>query len=176
MSQLSVKKPLQMSFANGFTLFASITIHPQRDTGRKVIFQIALVDTPLRLTLGLDENNNLAVWLIDVKGKSFKSDTIDKKKFFQKSIYVHFSVIPGKLKEELPKLEIGVNDCIKQKEVAADFGSDGEVIYSIGGNLAGKENAAFNMAALSLYNVVLSQAQIQAIANALENEVQRKNG
>ena len=41
MSKLRIReKPARMNFSNGFTLFASITVHPQKHKDRKVIFQI----------------------------------------------------------------------------------------------------------------------------------------
>lgn len=76
----------------------------------------------------------------------------------------------------MPKLEIGVNDYFDQTEVDADLGSDNDYLYSIGGNLNGNENAAFNMAALSIYNIALSDVQIKAVANALAEEFRKKNG
>jgi hypothetical protein len=173
MSTLESSKPVSLNFSNGFTLFASITIRPQKQKGRKVIFQIAHITPPLLITLGLDNNNYLRVWLVDTQGHSFKSKPVDKKRFFQKSVFLHCSVIPGKNNRELPKLELGVDDYVDQTEIDANLGSEENVVYSIGGNLNGKENAAFDMAALSLYNIVLSPDQIRAISNSLIQELGR---
>jgi hypothetical protein len=170
MSQLVSAKSFRLNFSTGFTLFASIKIRPQKHKGRKVIFQIVQVSTKLIITLGLDDNDDLIVWLEDIKGLSFKSKPVDNKLFFQKSVFMHFAVIPGKNNGELPKVEIGINDYIEQTEIDANLGSEEDVKYSIGSNLDGKENAAFDMAALSLYNIVLSPEQIREISNHLIQE------
>ena len=170
MSQLESSKPVRLNFSNGFTLFASIKIQPQKHKGRKVIFQIAQTTTPLKITLGLDDKNDLLVWLEDIHGHSFTSKPVDKKHFFRKSVFMHFAVIPGKQNGELPKLELGINDYVEQTEIDANFGSEEVVRYSIGGNLDGKENAAFDMAVLSLYNIVLSPFQIREISNHLTSD------
>lgn len=174
MSQLKSSGNVKIDFSNGFTLFTSLTILPQKHNGRKVIYQIGHIFSPLRFSLGLDEKDNLLVWGSDVDGIKFESKAIEKNVFFQKSIFLHFSVIPPKNKGELAKLELGVNDLVYQTEIRANLGTEEDVVYTIGSNFEGKENAAFEMAALSVYNIVLSQHQIKEISIALTKEFEGK--
>lgn len=172
MSLLESSKPVKIDFSKGFTFFSSVKIRPQRHSGRKVIFQLASSEPLFKLTLGLDSKNDLTLWLEDEKGELLHSISIKKEKFFQKSVSVYFSTIPGNNNGELPKLKLGVDKYYKQEDIDSNvLVSEENVRYSIGGNLDGKELAAFDMAAMSIYNIVLSQFQIEQISKSLNKEI-----
>jgi hypothetical protein len=172
MSLLESSKPINIDFSKGFTFFTSVKIRPQRHSGRKVIFQLAPIEPLFKLTLGLDRKDDLALWLEDEKGDYLHSISIKKEKFFLKSVSIYFSTIPGNNTGELPKLKLGVDKHYKQEDIDTNIlVSEENVRYSIGGNLDGKELAAFDMAALSIYNISLSQNQIQQISNSLAKKI-----
>ena len=152
----AMPEPNELSFdlSEGFSWYAVIKVNQQKLIGRKVIFEIGHLTTPLRLTIGLDESDRLRAWLIDADGKQFSTEPIPKENFFEKFVFARCEVSPppgtGVLRPAILVLAVGDEYSRETTLTDANLGSNEPARYTIGSNLNGEENAAFDLAELIL--------------------------
>lgn len=156
MSQFPVRTFLDLSI--GLVLYAVIRIKQQKEDGRKTIYEIGHIDSPVMLTLGLDDTNDLRVWLIDANEEEHVTDSISNKYFLNKLVLLTLEVIP--LERHFFELVIGINnEHFSKTKLHVDLGSQEMAAYMIGANLIGNENAAFALQELSQYEGTLNEGE-----------------
>lgn len=161
MSQLKSEKNMELDLSIGLSWYAAIKIVKQNSPGRKVIYEIAQKNTPIKLTIGLDQESGLTVWLVDADNKQFTATPINKSLFLNKFIFFEFKLWPtSDNNTSLTKLILGINNVqLTETKVPASLGKNGIATYSLGSNLDGKESAVFDLAELMMYSRVLNASE-----------------
>jgi hypothetical protein len=135
-----------LDLSAGVSLFAVLRVEQQKRQGRKVIFEAGHISGPGKLTVGLDHNDNLNVWLIDTEGKEVCGDPIEKHIFFEKFVYL-CCLLSQSDGEGKSILTISIDDDHRtQKTISGSWGDEQPARFTIGADLGGKENAAFSLA------------------------------
>ena len=164
-----------LDFSKGFSLVSLIEVTEQKRSGRKVIFEIGHMTSPFKLTLGLDDQDNLNLWLKDVKNKDYVMGSILKNDFFNKRVLV-VTEIKKNIKTEFVEISLTLivskNKILKlEDKINADLGSKTPVNFVIGATLDHNENAAFIMGNLSIYNTIFSKEEKEkTLVNLLDAE------
>lgn len=168
MSQLKNVSELELDFSKGFSWHAVIRVLSKKDADKKIIYQAAHESTPVSLTIGLDNENDLYLWLIDAKGKEFVSEAIPKEKFLDKFIYLTCEVSS---EEGKVRLRLGINnEYIREKLVEADLGGNQKSNNSIGSDLDGNNGATFELGELILIQNVLDTQTKEALYQYVKNK------
>jgi hypothetical protein len=160
MSQLKTEPgKMEINLNKGFSLYAVIKVEPQKHKGRKVIFQIKQEIGSFVLTIGLDEKDDLKMWITDFLGIEFNSESIPKNLFFNKFVFLTASIASNNQEEGTSIIGIGVDDYFQQRKISANLGTSSPAQLSIGATIEGNENAAFQLAELMLYESIQSQEE-----------------
>jgi hypothetical protein len=165
---------MKLNFSKNFSLVSLIKVTEQKRSGRKVIFEIGDVSSPLKITFGLDEQDNLNLWAKDTKNNNYSIGPIDKNIFSDRW---GLFVIEAKKDENtgLTKFSITVlvtkDNRITLTEVSeADVGEEIAVDFVIGATLKHTDNAAFTMANLAIYNKIFTKNEMEAVFERMIGE------
>lgn len=153
---------MKLDFSKGFAWISLMKIIEQKHDGRKIIFEIEQNDSPFRLTIGLDEDNNLNVWLRDIQNNEFSLEPISNECFFNKWASVICELFfnkDTKLSELALNIVVEKQNYSTKKEIQANIGSNTHLNLVIGSNLEHEENAAFTMSNLKIYNTILTESE-----------------
>lgn len=164
MSQLKTSKPAKLNLSTGWSFFAVIKVTQQKHAGRKVIFQMRRTDSPLELTVGLDEKDQLRMWLTDAQAKKHKSKPLLKDTFFEKSVLLNAEIRPLQKGDVALSLQTLPGRKI-ETTVTATLGGHGPATYSLGATVEGDDNAAFTLAQMMIYSKPLEQTDFEKLRN-----------
>ena len=158
---------MKLDFSKGFSTTSLINVTEQKRRGRKVIFEIGHMTSPFKLTLGLDNQDNLNLWLKDVNDEDYVVGPIPKDEFFNKMVLVVTETQKNK-KTNFAELSLTLiaskQNIITSKEINnADLGSKTPVQFVIGATLNHDENAAFIMGNLSIYSTTFTKDEIETV-------------
>lgn len=164
-----------LDFSKGFSLVSLIKVTEQKKEGRKVIFEIGHINSPFKITLGLDNQDNLNLWIKDVKNKNYVIGKIQKKDFFNKWVLLVVGIEKNK---DTNFADISLTSIISKdniitlpKSIEADLGSKTPVQFVIGSNLNHNDNAAFVMDNFSIYETTFTEEEIQTtLVDLLDGE------
>jgi hypothetical protein len=152
----------------GFVLYTVLRVGEQVQEGRKVIFDLATVDSPVKVTLGLDEWDNLGMWVTNLKGQEFSSGTVRKEAIFDKRIAVCCQIEPGFVVRGTCSLKLTVNmKEVSEGKVEGSFGMAAAATFSLGSSRAGSHNAAFEISHIAKYDAVHDKYTRARIMHAL---------
>jgi Shedu protein SduA, C-terminal len=169
----------------GASFYAIVTLRRQEQRRRKYILDYGATIGQNRWSVVVDENNRLTFEVIDSHGDSHSVST----RRFQFDKMIHLACEFGS-SDAFALLQIRINGGIVAKlelpspvSVPSDSGpydSGSSEVRSdslrsgfrgtIGANMNGTNNGAFDMAGLAVYNIVLPFRQRIAVANAIVDE------
>jgi hypothetical protein len=162
-----------IDFSKGFSLVALMKITEQKRTGRKVIFEIGHTTSQFRLTLGLDNEDNLNLWLKDVDNEDFELSRIPKKDFFNKWVVVVVEIEKNNISN---KTELSLTTIVDKERIFtvkdnifANVGSKTSTQFVIGSTLEHEQYAAFTMSNLSIYETTFTEDEIKNVLVNLLN-------
>jgi len=154
---------MTLNFSKGFSLVSLLKVTEQKIKRRKVIFEMGDTTSFFKLTLGLDNQDNLNLWIKDTANKDFIVGPILKNDFFNKWVLVVTEIQKNK---ETNSAEITLTlICNKEKiltlkeEINTDLGSKINIEFVIGATLNHDENAAFIMNNLSIYETTFTKEE-----------------
>jgi hypothetical protein len=144
-----------LDLTKGFILYAVIRVGEQIQEGRKVIFDLATVDSPVTVILGLDEWDNLVMWVTNLKGQEFSSGTVHKQAIFDLPIAVCCQIEPGFVVRDtcILKLTVNMKEATEGK-AEGSFGRASAATFSLGSSLASCHSAAFEVSHIAKYDAV----------------------
>lgn len=158
---------MKLNFSKNFSLVSLIKVTEQKRSGRKVIIEIGDVSSPLKITFGLDEQDNLNLWIKDINSNNYSVGPINKNLFFNKW-GLFFAEIKKDENTGLTTFSIDVlvtkDDRASFTEVFnVDLNEEIAVNLVIGATLEHTENAAFIMANLAIYNKIFTENEIEEV-------------
>lgn len=158
---------MKIDFSNGFSITSIIYVIKQKRRGRKVLFEIGHKNSPLKLTLELDNHDDLNLRLKDINDNDYIVGPIPRNKFFNKRVLV---VTETQKNQSTNLVELSLTLIIDKQNIIplndtfdADLGSESPVEFVIGSTLNHDENAAFIMEDLSMYNTTFTKEEIETV-------------
>jgi hypothetical protein len=161
----------KVDLSKGLSIYAVCNISSkQKRQGRKVIMEFKDALSPVTLTIGLSEKNNLAAWIIDNDKKAYKTDELNKDSFLDKETLILVSIYEnqkGKFKITLKSYYDGVAIVCE-----ALLNLTGEILmeYSVGATVLGTENAAFSLKELILRSIIDEKENLNSIVQYLDKK------
>jgi hypothetical protein len=144
-----------LDISKGFILYSVIRVGEQTHEGRKVIFDLATVDSPVTVTLGLDEWDNLGMWVTNLNSQEFSSGIVRKEAIFEKPVAVCCQVEPGFVVRDTCVLKLTVNmKEASEGKAEGSFGKASAATFFMGSSLASSHSAAFEVSHIAKYDAV----------------------
>jgi len=161
----------KIDLSKGLSIYAVCKISSeQKRQGRKVIMEFKDAISPVKLTLGLNKENNLALWIIDNNNKNFKTDELNKDSFLDKETLILVSIYEDKK----GKYKISLYSFYDKKSTVcdADLNLTGEKLmeFSVGATVQGTENAAFSLKELILRNTIDEGENLNSIVQYFDKK------
>jgi len=161
----------KVDLSKGLSIFAVCNISSkQKRQGRKVIMEFKDALSPVRLTIGLNDENNLTVWIIDNDKKAFKTEELNKDSFLDKETLILVSIN----EEQKGKFKITLKSYYDGKAIICDavLNLTGEKLmeYSVGATVKGTENAAFSLKELILRTIKDEGENLNSIVQYLDKK------
>ncbi len=154
------KGVFEIDFSKGFTWYSIIKVTPQQRPGQKVIYEIKQESSYLKLTIGLDNNDDICAWFKDVDGNEFTFEPVKKPIFYEKFVFFCCSIIPRNNNIDLQFSVMDIDsydENTTEKTISANLGCKGKHSQILGANLDQRRNAAFQMSQLLIYNAAHSK-------------------
>jgi hypothetical protein len=144
-----------LDLTKGFILYTVIRIGEQIHEGRKVIFDLVTVDSPVAVTLGLDEWDNLGMWVTNLNSQEFSSGIIRKEAIFEKPVAVCCQIEPGFVVRGtfILKLTVNMKEALEGK-AEGGFGKASAATFSLGASQASSHSAVFDVSHIAKYDAV----------------------
>jgi hypothetical protein len=144
-----------LDLSKGFILYTVLRVGEQIHEGRKVIFDLRTVDSPVAVILGLDEWDNLGMWVTNLKGQEFSSGIVRKEAIFDRPVAVCCQIEPGFVVRDTCMLKLTVNmKEASEGKAEGSFGSASAATFSLGSPLASSHSAAFEVSHMAKYDAV----------------------
>lgn len=168
LEQTNETTKLNLDLTKGFSWLAVLNITNQKHEGKKIIYEICQKNTPISLSIGLDEEDNLKIWLVDINKKNFSTRPIPKDTFLNRFILLSCKIVP-KGSNFILKLSIK-NGPQSQITISGNLGQNSEANFAIGANLNGKDNAAFDLAELIVYERNITEVEQLQLEKYIEEK------
>lgn len=169
MSQLVSEKLIELDLSKGFSFHAVIRVLEQKHKGQKVIYQVAHLFTSIKLTIGLNNEDELYIWLTDRNKRNLTSNPLPKAEFFDRFVLLSCEVIPI-MKYRYLLVQRVNNEYEVKKPVVGDLNFNAGASYSIGANTQGSENAAFELGELLIYQSIQTDDEKAQLYNYVKEK------